>query len=234
MNLQEMRDELRVKVGNPTISDVADIVLNRFINESLRHIGDRYPFHGARNIQTFPTVVGTKRYQLPTDCGTLMRVWNATERHRIHRRDMKDYANHEEQDTGVTGDPYHYHRLGTTDNAGDYTDWIQFNPIPDAIYTVGLFYKTSIADLAIDADAPTIPVTWHTGIVKYARYLFYDETQDWQRSQFAFSTWTLWLQDKPVELQQELLFDDAGLIEVPTLGGFTETGGRRLDFDNAD
>lgn len=236
MILSELRDDLRRKIGNPTTASVPDTTLNRFTNESLRHIMDRYPFYASRNIQSFPTVADTKRYALPSDCGTLMRVWNATNRHRIHRTDMRKYAATENQDTDITGDPYFYFRLGTTDSLGVYTDWIQFNPIPDAVYTIGLFYKTTVADLVNDSDTPPIPLTWHPGIVVYARYLFYDETQDWQRAQFSYASWNLWVQDKPVELQEELMFDYDGAAELPTLrgGGFSETGRRSLDFDHED
>ena len=126
MNRAELVASLRGKIGNPTTADVSDAFLHQCLNDAMRHIMDRYPFYASRNIQTFPTVAGTKRYALPSNLSTLLRVWNATQRHRIHKADMRIYANTEDQVSGVQGDPYHYHRLGTTDSGGTYSDWIQF------------------------------------------------------------------------------------------------------------
>lgn len=236
MTLAELEQSLRRKIGNPTTTDVPASELKVCINASLRHIMDRYPFHASRNLTTFPTVAGTKRYALPADLGTLLRVWNTTTRHRIHKNDMLAFANSENQDTTVQGDPYFYYRSGSYDSNGLYSDWIQFNPIPDQVYTIGLYYRTTIADLVLDADVPPIPLPWHEGIVAYARYVFYDERQDWHRAQFSYASWNLWVQDKPVELQEETVFDYDKAAALPFLrgAGFTETGRRSNDFDHED
>lgn len=209
MILSEMRDSLRRKVGNPTDTDVSDTDLNRYLNESQRYIGDRFPFQMTRTLVTFPTVVGTTRYELPSDLNTLMYVANRTTRRPLRRRRANARGLTEAPST-TPAEPSHYNRaLG----------WLEFNCKPDKVYTIALFYKNDMADLVNDGDEPVIPLSWHDGIVKFARYLFYDEKQDFAKAQYMYASWTLWLESKPDELQDELLYDDDGAIEMPTLLG---------------
>lgn len=147
MQLSEMRDSLRRRIGNPTTTDVSDTRLDQKINDSMREIMDKYAFHMTRSIATFPTVAGTKRYDIPADCVAVLRVWNATDRQRIMKRDMRWLAETENQDTNTTGRPQYYVRA---------RDWYQFYPIPDGVYTISVFYKNSVADLVVDADEPLI------------------------------------------------------------------------------
>ncbi len=225
MILSEMRDSLRRKIGQPTTTDVTDTELNALLNEANRHIADRYPFHMSRTLYEFPTVAGTKRYALPTDLTTLLMVGNRTNRNRIKRSGNRGQFRTETQDTTVTGAPQFYTRM---------RDWIQFYPIPDKVYAVSLFYKNSIADMVAGVDESELPITWHPGVVLYARYIFYDERQDYAKAQYAYSAWALWVGDKPNELQEEWQADPDMGIEMPSLrGGDLDDGrrGRGFDFD---
>lgn len=208
MNLLELRNSLRRHVGNPTVTDIPDVNLDGLLNEANRFIMDTYPFHASRSLWVFDTVAGTKRYQLPADLSTLMLVGNRTRRYRIRKKDMQNQFRAENQIVTHTGPPVYYSRA---------LDWIQFDPIPDAVYSIALMYKNTVADMVHDTDVSPIPLVWHPGIVRYARYLFYDEKQDFGRAQYAYASWTLWVGNKPSELQEELLHDSETGAELPFL-----------------
>lgn len=225
MTLLEMRDALRRRIGNPTVTDVSDSRLNQLLNESNRYIMDRFPFHASRNLWVISTVVGTQRYALPTDLGTLLKVGHRTAgvRGKIHRADAQFQFREGTSDANVTGIPHQYTRMA---------DWIQLYPIPGEIYDIALFYKTVIADMVLDADTSPIPATWHMGIVFYARYMFYDGDGDIGKAQYSYASWSLWLESKPNELQDEVAADSDFGADLPTLrSGNADAYGFRRGFD---
>lgn len=226
MTLAEMRDSLRRKIGNPTTTDVSNSSLNQVLNEAQRYIMDVYPFRASRKLWLIDTVSGTHRYTLPTDLGTLYKVGHrdsAYSRMRIRRADAMFQFREGTPDANSTGVPAEFTQMN---------DWIQLYPVPDGVYTIALFYKTIIADLTNDSDESPIPATWHHGIVRYARYLFFDDKGDFGKAQYAYQAWTLWVADKPSELQDELAADSDGGIELPTLrGGDPDANRYRRGFD---
>lgn len=221
MILSDMRDLLRKRLGNVTAGDASDTELDRLLNDAMREIMDKYPFHSSRSVTTFPTVIGSKRYTVPTDMASLLKVWNATSRMRVRKADMRFMSQTEDQDTTVTGKPLKYTRE---------LDWIQFYPIPDAVYTISLFYKNTIADLVGDGAIPLIPEAWHKGIILLARYTFYDERQDAGKAGYALNAYKIWLSDKPSEIAEESIDKDEA-VEVPTLSRHHRPC---LDFDHRD
>ena len=226
MNLSEMRTKLRRKIGNPTTTDVPNSELNDFLNDAQEYISDRYNFHMGRTLYAFNTVAGTKRYALPADAVAVIKVGNRTDRKWIRKLDNRDQFRAENQDTDVTGPPERYSRM---------RDWIQFWPIPDAVYSIGLFYKNAMASLVNDNDESPLPVTWHNGIVLYARYLFYDERQDYAKAQYGYAAWSLWASSKPSELEEEQILDDDLGSELPALRNGNPDGNPRLNkFEYGD
>lgn len=207
MNLLVMRTRLRKRVGNPDIVDVPDDDLTEHINQAYRDIADRFRFHKARKLCTFPTVSGTKDYGLPTDCSAVYHVRDKTTGMKLPKVDTRDDADQESVDSDVQGIPQGYIR---------YRNFVRFEPTPDGVYTIEMFYKAGIVDLAADADIPILPDAWHEGILKLARHYFYDAKPDVPKAQYALAIYQSWLSTKPVEVDEEKRDLDKG-VRLPTL-----------------
>ena len=204
MNLTEMRDSLREKVGNPTIGDVTDTKLSEHLNTAYRDIAVKYRFHGVRRRCSFPTVIDIQKYVLPTDVGALFKVWDVTNKRplvKIGHEQLPDNL------SDTSGQPLQYLRS---------VDWIELYPIPDAVYTIEMWYKTQVADLASPADEPAIPLPWHVGIVNLGRWYYWDEKGDIPKARWAMDNFKVWVSDMPVEVDEETVGIDSG-VRIPTL-----------------
>lgn len=206
-SLSEMRLELRTKIGSPTTTDVPDALLTRLLNEAYRDIGTKHPFHETRQVAYMTTTSGTGRYNLPSDATIIRRVWDATNGRRLEKAGQRLASERRGADLLQNGFPRSYIRAGT---------YLQLHPVPDGAYTIYVYYSSAVADLTDDADVPVLPLPWHTGIVKYARYLFWDERGDINKAQYSYSAYKLWLADKPSELDEEKA-DMEGGVEIPSL-----------------
>lgn len=208
MDLVTMRTRLRARIGNPDTTDVPDVDLTRLLNSAYSDIADRFRFHSARKLCTFPTVSGTQDYGLPTDLLEIIKVRNQTEGWQIKKGDYIDSADKQERsDSVIESRPLHYIR---------YRNFIRLEPTPDGVYTIELFYRAGVIALSLDADEPILPVPWHEGILKLARHYFYDETGDIPKAQYALSIYNSWLSTKPNEVDEEKKDLDKG-VRIPTL-----------------
>ncbi len=219
MDLLTLRTRVRKQVGNPTTVDVPDADLTQHVNTAYRDISNKYRFHKVRKLCTFPTVAGTRRYGLPTDCAAVIRVRDTTNEVRLEKLDDMRAAHL--IDTDVEGKPTQYTR---------YRDWLDLHPTPDDVYTIEVFYKGEIVDLSADGDDPVLPTSWHEGIIKLAKYYYYDEQGDIPKATSAFNAYELWASRQPIEVDEEKVDFDSG-VSLPTLGNVL---GPRLDFDHAD
>jgi hypothetical protein len=94
-----------------------------------------------------------------------------------------------------------------------------------------VFYKYAIVLLADINDQPSIPPTWHMGIVLYAAWYYYDEVNDLPKAAARYQSFKTWLSDKPTEIDEEMKADmDSGVDIVPLNKAVTERG---LDFNHA-
>lgn len=207
MDLVAMRTKLRKRIGNPDTGDVPDADLDEHINQAYRDITDRFRFHAARKICNFPTVSGTKDYGLPTDVGVVLNIRDETTGQKIVKIDHSDDAGQESEDSDITGRPQGYIRL---------RNFLRFEPTPDGVYNIRVFYKAAIVDLVDDADVPVIPEAWHEGIMKLARHYYYDNKPDVPKAQYALAIYQSWLSTKPVEVDEEKRDLDKG-VRLPTL-----------------
>lgn len=209
MDLITMRTRLRARIGNPDTTDVPDSDLSRIINSAYTDVADRFRFHKVRKLCTFPTASGTQDYGLPTDLLDIIKVRDQTNGRQLRKVDYNDAAEKNEKAGSVLRQqPMHYLR---------YRNFIRLEPTPDGAYVVEMFYRAGIVDLALDADAPVVPVPWHEGIVKLARHYFYDEKGDIPKSQYALSIYNSWLSTKPIEVDEEKRDLDRG-VKIPSLG----------------
>lgn len=217
MDLNTMRQVLRVKIGNPNTSDTPDATLTRILNAAYREIGSKYPFNETRCIKSFDTTANVPRYTMPLDLAALLRVWDDTNKRKLVKRGVRYMAS---LPTGVQpGKPRDYVRT---------RDWMQLIPVPDAVYTIFIYYLTEIADLVGDTDEPVLPLPWHDGIINKARYIYYDEIGDIAKASYALGVWKDWVADKPSEIDIEKDdIEDVGVI-IASLGG---EYGRRMRID---
>lgn len=214
-----MRDKLRRQIGNPTTTAVSDGQLVEHLNDAYREIANKYRFHRLRKLCTFDTEIGTSRYGLPTDCSVVLRVRDTTNEVKLEKfgdRRMADRA-----DATMQAKPKSYAR---------YRDFVELDPIPDGVYTIELFYKSAITELVADGDVPVIPDSWHEGIVKLARFKYFEDQVDLPKAKAAYDLFGAWIQDQPVEVDEEKLDMDSG-VSVPTL---EQSLTQRLDFNYSD
>lgn len=207
MDLVELRTKLRTKVGNPSIAEAPELALTSLINEAYEEIHEKYTFHKARRIVLFPTVAGSALYDIPSDALSIFSLWNTTTNYqrKIVKRDENWLS---QQQTQQTGPPVAYVRQRA---------WLELSPVPDAIYTLRLMYKCAYDPLVVDADVPVIPFSWHPGIWRLARFLYWDEKGDLAKAQWSNNVWLQWVSDKPNELQEEYLMDDTEGVSMPSL-----------------
>lgn len=221
MNFSQIRTRLRKLVGNPTATDVPDADLNEVINEAYQELCDEYRFRATRELATFSTAANVNAYALPTNSLVLMGVKDCTNDVRLRKRNH-DWVMSQTSDTDSPGKPTNYAR---------YEDYIKLFPTPDGVYSINIYYRIYIADLSADADIPVIPVPWHRGLIRFARYKYYDALGQIQMAQYTYRAWQVWLNNKPTEVDEEEFYEGAMTgVEVTTLG----TASKALDFDHSD
>jgi hypothetical protein len=194
-------------IGNPTTAAVTDSTLNEAINDAVVEISDEFNFQKVKRIGTFSTVIGTDKYQLITsNVVAILHLWDETNKRRIRKRAVNTFAEIGGQPTR-RGKPLWYIRQE------DYTILV---PVPDGVYSISYFAKTTAAALVNDTDEPSLPPAWHIGAVRLARHIYWDSVGDVPRAQYAFNNYRLWIQRKPSEEAEESLDEETG-VELPTL-----------------
>ena len=219
MNLQQMTNLLRGRIGNPTTTDVADSTLQAELNAAYLDIKGRYRFHRARKRCQFQTVIGQARYDLPLDILVVLRVSDETNRVKLEKWGDRHLARRPDNELAK---PLRYVR---------YRDWIELNPTPDGVYTMEVYYKFMDQLLQVGGDVPQLPETWHEGIVVLGKYNYYaNVANEAPKAGMAYEAWKLWVADKPTEIDEESVDIDSG-VEILPLSSGIEKG---LDFNHAD
>lgn len=231
MRLDAMRTQLRQRIGSPTATDVTDATLTDHLNSAYLDIADRYRFHKARKRCQFRTVQGEPRYDMPSDLLAIYRISDTTNNVKLEKWGDRQLSSR--TDTTTQGKPLRYVR---------YRDWVELDPLPDygnglafddplvTGYLMEVFYKYAIAAMVGDADVPGIPSSWHEGIVRMAKYYYYENIADAPKAAMAYEAFKLWVSDKPTEIDEESVDIDSG-VEVLSLSRRVSP---RLDFDHAD
>ena len=217
MDLPAIRTRLRRRVGNPTISEVPDSELNENINDAYRDIATKFRHHKSRKLCSFVTSVGVSQYGLPTDVGAVLRVWDDTNNKRLKKRGARFFA---ELGTQTNGKPIYYVRL---------RGFLELVPPADDVYTIQVYHTHTIVALTGD-DSPNIPETWHVGVLHLSEWYYHVDRGDAVKADGAYKTWQLWVRDKPIEIDEETVDMEQGVV-VPTL---SESVSAALDFDESD
>lgn len=214
MTIAELRARLRRQIGNPSATAVTDATLDIYINGAYRDIAEKYKFHKVRRICRFDTVAGSDKYDLPTDTGTILKVRDLTNENRLRMYDPNEVFENVVTETY----PKAYAHI---------RDWIQLFPTPDDVYTIEVMYKANVYDLSDINTTPVMPSSWHEGIPLLARHKYYDDAGDVGKAIYALNVFKNWVQDKPVEVNEEKSEIDAG-VRLPSLARTYP----RYDFDS--
>lgn len=215
--LAALRAALRKRVGNPTATDVPDADLTAVLNSAYSDLSLRYKFHKVRKICTFDTVVDQARYGIPTDCFAVLRVRDNTNNRKLEKVGDRNYS---ERTDDTSGKPLKYLRQ---------RDWVTLMPPPDGVYQIELFYKAKPADLAADVDVPVLPDGWSEGLIRLARFYYFDSIGDLPKARLSQAMYDSWVAVTPLEFDDEAEVIDSG-VELPTLGTSQDP---RLDFDHS-
>lgn len=205
-NLGALRTSLRGSVGNPLASDIPDTLLTAKLNDAYEHIATRYKFHKTRKICILTTVSGSYKYNLPSDVTVVKRIKDLTNHKKLTLIDDSNSSMYEGRDN-LQGRPEKYIR---------YRGFIEITPTPDDAYRLEVYYVAAVTPLADDTDTPVIPLSWHHGIRLLAKHLYFDDKGDTARAMLAYDSYKTWLEDQPVEVDEEKRSLDQG-IALPGL-----------------
>lgn len=220
MNLGEMLVSLRRQLGNPTTTDVTDAVLTECINTAYQEIVSKVNFRRIKQLCRFDTIQSTSTYNLPTPVDAVLKVRNSTSDRRLEK--WGDRRHSERMDDGTEGDPSYYVLM---------ENFIRVWPVPDGVYTIEVYYRGAVTNLASNGQTPVIPASWHPGIVKLARQHYYDEIEgDLVKSKAAAESFAMWARGRVIEADEEKTDFDSGVSVVP----LDSTGTNRLDFNHED
>lgn len=131
-----------------------------YLNRSYWEILDKYKFRDKEVIASFPTVVGTAFYHIPSSFEALQNI------------SIKDINTGQYTPLDrITTDVYNQIFIDTTDDYSKPEKYVrQGNGIrlwrtPDAIYTLKLLYWAELVDLSTGNPDPLIPREWHEVIL---------------------------------------------------------------------
>lgn len=219
MNLFDMEITLRKQLGNPTETDITRDDLYAVLNRSYKWVMDTYKFHIVRERATFNTMLGVDKYSIPANGFTIFSIRDNTSNNKLVKRtpDWFDALS----SNSAQGVPSDYCR---------YANYIQINPVPDGIYSIQVYFKFAVDSLGL-SDEPLAPTTWHEGMIKRARYIFWDDQGDIGKAQYAMASWKEWIETKPEELSEETYHDQD--FRGVAIGGLVKSA-KRQDFNHAD
>lgn len=182
MNLAQMRDAVRTRIGVPAGDTFyTDQTLNDLTNEALQAIASEADWPWLQASTTFSTVAGTGTYTPPAD-------WVETRTLCIDGYDAMDprtLAEIREYLSTVRDVPSVYCVSGDT---------LLLRPVPSAVFTVTHDYVKNEATLITDADVPFMPAQFHYSIVAFACHLAYLRSGDVQRATAALADYGSWRQ----------------------------------------
>lgn len=159
MNLAQMRDAVRVRIGVPASDTFStDPVLTDLLNEALQAVASEADWPWMQAATTFVTSDGTGTYTPPDD-------WARTRSLCIDGYDSMEWrslAEIREYLTTLKAVPMVYTVTGED---------ILLRPVPNGTYTVTHDYLIEEPALVSDTDTPIMPSQYHYAIVAFACHL---------------------------------------------------------------
>lgn len=155
--LSNMRDELRLLLGNRDVTALPDTRLTFWLNRAYLEIATRYQFYEMQGRTTVATVAGQYWSPVPADIHSVLAVFN-DELGPLIQRAYRLFDG-KEVDADSQGPPEEYTRFGVT------FEWL---PVPDAIYVLNVRYLRRPAVLGGDDDVALTPSEWDEVILQGA------------------------------------------------------------------
>lgn len=166
LSLQNLRDESRSIAGIDSDDDEgSNTKVDQKLNRSFWEVLNKFDFKQKERTSTFVTVAGEDRYQLTTDFEAVRSIsiqdvdlltWNLVDQSSIHTVDV-DYDSNSDQEAA----PAKYIRESNV---------IQFQPIPDQVYTIQVRHLIYLEDLSDSNSTVVIPREWHEIIMYGGAY----------------------------------------------------------------
>lgn len=162
--------DLRTQVADDIDRSDLTAQINTFINRSIQYY-EKENFWFTETTVTFPTVASTESYiesGIATNIKDIIRVeiTVSSNTYELTERDI-DYIRNHNTTTTTTGRPTDYAR---------YNGYLYLSIIPDAAYTVKLFYRKSYADLSANGDSNDYTNTARDLIESRTEWYLYKKT----------------------------------------------------------
>lgn len=164
LSLINLRAETLAELGvdSTDLDATGSANLDLLINRSWWEVAGKFKFHSMESHTTFPTVSGTREYNLTTVINTAaMVVFEALKYLSVLNPDSNQHvpltewsvaqyeANYNE-DTETRDIPTNYVRYG---------DGVLLYPTPDDVYTITTYFTTVLPD--VPSGGPDVPQEWH-------------------------------------------------------------------------
>ena len=151
--LSTLRGYIRLNIEETSAGYWTDAVLNRYINQAIRHINRKTVYLVSATPSTISLVAGTRTYAMPTNCPSAERIaYMCTDEGKpippIGLKGMKDTDGVDLVDGDTTDYPMYWYRSGIQ---------IAFYPIPNAVKTVYVWFLQTPTTLSLDADTTPFP-----------------------------------------------------------------------------
>lgn len=160
MNRSALRTLIRSWINEPTEGFWLNSELNTYINIANQKINAiitaiRDDFFTIS--KTFSTTTNTKSYTWPSDFGGLRRMehYSTSDPSDIQKIDLLKFPRSE------AGGEWPFSQSGKSTRYVSFGDHFDLLPIPDAAYTLRMYYDAVKADLTLDTDSPSSPVQFH-------------------------------------------------------------------------
>lgn len=182
MNLEELRDSVRVRLGVPSNDTFyQDIYLDDLINEALQAISVQYDWTWLQATEIIPTVVGTRFYSPADPLYLQTKAVSIDGFDAMTWMDMQTIRNWPDD----TSDVPMYYTI--------WLDQIYLAPSPSQAYNIRHDYIKREPILDENGDIPLMPVPYHYAIIAHATHLGFLRAGDLPRAQQAKNEADAWL-----------------------------------------
>ncbi len=165
--LRRLRESV---VATPDETDYSAL-LGEFVNETKREVEDAWNWQALRQTYTVNTAASTSQYAI-TGVGKRFRqqstqnsVWDDTNEGWLRRMNASMMKQRIRHSNAVDGKPSFYYFEGFDTNEDPY---INFYPVPDAVYDMNVDLVVPQADLSDGADVLSVP-SWPVVLGTYSR-----------------------------------------------------------------
>jgi len=220
--LNQLRNSVRTRIGNPSTTDVPDTNLTTHVNDAYQEIFNKYKFKRRRARAKFTTTIGADKYNVSALTDVIFKVWDRT-----NGRELDKVGTNILAERDYDASPNALVQNARPQKWTYIETYLQLLPPPDGAYSIEFVYKVIFAPLVGDSDVPVISANWHRGIVILASHMYYDdEAGDPTKAMYHLTKFKDWVSDQPVEEHEETEAIDAG-VEVPSLAA--QASSRRPD-----